>query len=100
MNKQEWVVYLIQCSDDSLYCGITNNLKNRLAAHNSGRGAKYTRPRRPVVLVGVSSKLTKSDALKLECRVKRVPTGKKKTELAKWEGARAINPMAEMREVK
>ncbi len=78
MNKREWVVYLIQCSDDSLYCGITNNLKNRLAAHNLGRGAKYTRFRRPVTLVGVGSKMTKSEALKLEYRVKKVPAGKKK----------------------
>ena len=78
---QEWVVYLIRCSDDSLYCGITNNLKNRLAAHNSGRGAKYTKTRRPVTLVGVSATMTKGDALKLEYRVKRVPAGKKKKEL-------------------
>jgi len=75
--SRQWVVYLIRCSDESLYCGITNNLKNRLAAHNSGRGAKYTRSRRPVELVGASSEMTKSDALKLECRVKRLPAGKK-----------------------
>ena len=77
-----WVVYLIQCSDKSLYCGITNNLKNRLAAHNSGRASKYTRSRRPVELVGLSSEMTKSDALKLEYRVKRLPAGKKKLELS------------------
>ena len=99
MNKQEWVVYLIQCSDDSLYCGITNNLKNRLAAHNSGRGAKYTRARRPVTLVG-AAKMTKSDALKLEYRVKRVPAGKKKNELTKGEGARTISAMSEIRWIK
>jgi len=85
MNKRQWVVYLILCSDESLYCGITNNLKNRLAAHNSGRGAKYTRSRRPVKLVGVSSEMTKSDTLKLEYRVKQVPSGKKIYELTKWE---------------
>jgi putative endonuclease len=65
-----------------LYCGITNNLKNRLAAHNSGRGAKYTRSRRPVELVGASSEMTKSDALKLEYRVKRLPAGRKNLELS------------------
>ena len=97
---QEWVVYLIQCSDDSLYCGVTNNLKNRLAAHNSGRGAKYTRFRRPVTLVGVSSKMTKSEAFKLEYRVKKVPAGKKKNELIKGEGARTINPNTELLEIK
>ena len=86
MTKQQWVVYLIQCSDESLYCGITNNLKNRLAAHNLGKGAKYTRSRRPVKLIGTSLKMTKSDALKLEYSVKQVPAGKKIYELTKGEG--------------
>ncbi len=85
MDKRKWIVYLIKCSDESLYCGITNNLKNRLAAHNSDRGAKYTRSRRPVELVGASSEMTKSDALKLEYRVKQVPTSKKNLELTKDE---------------
>ena len=80
MHKKEWVVYLIRCSDESLYCGITNNLKNRLVAHNSGRGAKYTKSRRPVELVAASSEMTKSDALKLEYRVKQAPASKKKLE--------------------
>jgi len=79
---RQWVVYLIRCSDESLYCGITNDLKNRLAAHNSGRGAKYTRSRRPVELVGASSEMTQSDALKLEYRVKQLPAAKKNLELS------------------
>ena len=83
MDKRQWIVYLIRCSDESLYCGITNNLKNRLIAHNSGRGAKYTRSRRPVELVGASSAMTKSDALKLEYRVKHVPADSKYYELVK-----------------
>ena len=81
MVKNQWVIYLIRCPDESLYCGITNNLKNRLIAHNSGRGAKYTRSRRPVELVGASSAMTKSDALKLEYRVKHVPADSKYYEL-------------------
>ncbi|MGA8181645.1 MAG: GIY-YIG nuclease family protein [Desulfobacterales bacterium] len=85
MDKRRWIVYLIRCSDKSLYCGITNNLKNRLTAHNSGRGAKYTRSRRPVELLGVSSEMTKSDALKLEYWVKQVPASKKYLELTKKE---------------
>jgi len=83
MDKRQWVVYLIRCSDESLYCGITNNLKSRLMAHNSGRGAKYTRSRRPVELVGSSSAMTKSDALKLEYRVKHVSSSSKYDELIK-----------------
>ena len=85
MDNKQWIVYLIRCSDESLYCGITNNLKNRLAAHNLGRGAKYTRSRGPVELVGASSEMTKNDALKLEYRVKQVPASKKIFELIKGE---------------
>ncbi|MBW1820828.1 MAG: GIY-YIG nuclease family protein [Deltaproteobacteria bacterium] len=81
MDKRQWIVYLIRCSDESLYCGITNNLKNRLIAHNSGRGAQYTRSRRPVELVGASSAMTKSDALKLEYKVNHVPASSKYYEL-------------------
>jgi putative endonuclease len=80
MDKKRWIVYLIRCDDESLYCGITNNLKNRLIAHNSGRGAKYTKSRRPVELVAASAEMTKSDALKVEYRVKQVPAGKKNLE--------------------
>ena len=85
MDKRRWIVYLIRCSDESLYCGTTNNLKNRLEAHNSGKGAKYTRFRRPVELVAASPEMTKSDALKLEYRVKQVPASKKYLELTKEE---------------
>ncbi len=81
MAEQLWVVYLVQCSDHSLYCGITNNLKNRLAAHNSGKGAKYTRYRRPVTLVATSSGMTRREALQLEYRVKQVPCSRKQHEL-------------------
>jgi len=83
MDKRRWIVYLIRCSDESLYCGVTNNLKNRLIAHNSGRGAKYTRSRRPVELVAASPEMTKNDALKLEYRVKQVPASKKNLEFTK-----------------
>ena len=81
MENKKCVVYLARCSDNSLYCGITNNLKNRLIEHNSGKGAKYTRSRRPVVLVGISPKMTKSEALSLEYRIKKLPADEKITEL-------------------
>ena len=45
-----WHVYIIECSDGSLYTGITNDLEKRITAHNDGRGAKYTKTRRPVHL--------------------------------------------------
>jgi putative endonuclease len=83
MNKKEWVVYLVRCADESLYCGITNDIEKRLIAHNSGKGAKYTKSRIPVEMTGVSSKMTKSEALKLERHIKRIPAGKKVIELTK-----------------
>ena len=80
-SDKKWVVYLVQCSDKSLYCGITNNLKKRLDQHNLGKGAKYTRSRTPVALFGTSPAMTKSDALKLEHRVKVTPASRKRIEL-------------------
>jgi integration host factor subunit beta len=61
--NKNWVVYLVRCADQSLYCGITNNLEKRLEAHNLGKGAKYIRSRIPVELFGNSSEMTKSEAL-------------------------------------
>jgi len=83
MNEKKWVVYLLRCSDNSLYCGVSNNLKNRLTEHNSGKGAKYTRSRRPVEVVGVSPEMTKSEALQLERRIKTLPADKKLSKLSR-----------------
>ena len=77
MNNTKWVVYLVRCSDKSLYCGISNDFESRLIEHNSGKGAKYTRSRRPVELIAVSPEMTKSEALKLEYRIKKLPADKK-----------------------
>jgi putative endonuclease len=76
-----WVVYLLRCADRSLYCGITNNLEKRLATHNLGKGAKYTRSRTPVALVGTRFNMTKSEALKLEHRIKKTPANRKRIEI-------------------
>ena len=83
MKEKEWVVYLVRCVDESLYCGITNDIKKRLVAHNSGKGAKYTKSRMPVEIAGVSSPMTKSEALKLERHIKQMPAGQKIAELTK-----------------
>lgn len=72
-----WVCYLVCCADGTLYCGITNNLEKRLAAHNSGEAAKYTRGRRPVRLVHVESCADKSAALKRELQIKELSRGEK-----------------------
>jgi putative endonuclease len=81
MSEKNWVVYLVRCSDNTLYCGITKDPKSRLAAHNTGKGAKYTRSRRPVELVAFSPQMNKSEALKLEYKIKRLPADKKLSEL-------------------
>lgn len=70
-NTHSWVVYLVRCQDDTLYCGITNNLKKRIVVHNTGKGSKYTRSRLPVVLLVVSNYMSLSSALKLEYQVKQ-----------------------------
>lgn len=72
-----WVCYLIECADDTLYCGITNDLDKRLAAHNAGEGAKYTRGRAPVKLAYCESCTDKSAALKREMEIKDLPRAKK-----------------------
>ncbi len=83
MSVKKWAVYLVRCSDRSLYCGISNDFKSRLIEHNSGRGARYTKSRRPVELVGISPEMTKSEAIKLEYRIKQLLADKKITELTK-----------------
>jgi len=90
MSNKKWVVYLVRCSDNSLYCGISNDLKSRLIEHNSGKGAKYTRSRRPVELVGISPEMTKSEALKLEYRIKQLPVDQKISKLKREENEMTI----------
>ena len=75
--EKKWVVYLVRCADHSLYCGISSDLEKRLECHNRGTGAKYTRSRRPVRLLAASTGMSKSDALKLEYRIKQTPAHKK-----------------------
>jgi putative endonuclease len=67
-----WVVYLLRCADDTLYCGITNDLPGRLAAHHAGRGAKYTRGRGPLVVVATRRCRDKRLALRIEHAVKKL----------------------------
>ena len=76
-KKKSWVVYILRCSDESLYTGITNDIQRRFAAHNQGKAAKYTRSRRPVELLAVSSKMERSVAMRLEIKIKRMPKTKK-----------------------
>ena len=82
---KNWSTYLLKCADTSLYCGVTNNLENRIQRHNQGTASKYTRSRTPVTLAAVRTKLSKSDAYKLEYVVKKVRAEKKIHTLLNWE---------------
>jgi len=64
--------YMLRCADDTIYSGYTTDPDRRAAAHNSGRGAKYTRSRLPVELVFSESFATKSEALKREAALKKL----------------------------
>lgn len=65
-------VYLLRCSDDSLYCGWTTDLEHRIEAHNNGSGAKYTRSRLPVKLVYYEEYEDRSQALRRESQIKKM----------------------------
>ncbi|MEA1969295.1 MAG: GIY-YIG nuclease family protein [Thermodesulfobacteriota bacterium] len=80
---KNWQVYLLKCSDSSLYCGVTKNIESRILKHNKGTASKYTRSRLPVELAAVRKALTKSEAYKLEYKIKKLPAMKKINELSK-----------------
>lgn len=70
-------VYILRCKDDSLYTGWCIDLEKRLALHNSGKGAKYTRSKRPCKLVYYEEISNKSEALKREIAIKKLTKAKK-----------------------
>ena len=72
-----WLCYILRCADDTLYCGITNDLDKRIVTHNAGTASKYTRVRRPVELVFTESCDDRSAALKREMEIKNLSREKK-----------------------
>ena len=64
--------YILRCGDNSLYTGWTNHLNKRVADHNAGRGAKYTKAHRPVELAYYEIFETKEEAMKRECAIKKL----------------------------
>ena len=79
-----YFVYILSCSDGTLYTGITNDLENRVAVHNSGKGAKYTAGRSPVSLVYQEFCENKSIALHRELEIKKM-TRERKLQLIETE---------------
>ena len=72
-------VYLLRCSDDSLYCGWTTDVERRLKAHNGGKASRYTSKRRPVELVYMRLMADRSAAMREEARIKRLSRPEKLT---------------------
>jgi putative endonuclease len=68
-----WFVYVARCADGSLYTGITRDVAERIAAHDAGKGAKYTRGRGPLQVCAVRRCGSKGEALRLELAVKALP---------------------------
>ena len=76
-SSGEYRVYILRCSDGTLYTGITNDLGRRVRTHNAGRGAKYTRSRLPVELIYSEPSPDKSSALRRELEIKAMPRERK-----------------------
>lgn len=76
----KWYVYIVECSDGTLYTGTSNDVNKRVLTHNKGKGAKYTRVRLPVLLKGTWECENRSEACKLESKMKKLS---KKEKIAK-----------------
>ena len=79
LPSDPWRAYLLRCADDSLYAGVSNDVRRRVTAHQTGRGARYTRARRPVALAWRSPALDKRAAHRLEAKLKRLTRSEKLT---------------------
>lgn len=77
MEKNKHYFYVLECADGSYYAGYTNDLEKRLAAHNAGKGAKYTRAKGPVQMIHHEDFDTKPDAMKAEYAFKQLTKAKK-----------------------
>lgn len=72
MENKKWCVYMLECSDSTIYTGITNDLERRIKVHNSGKGSKYVKTRLPVKLVWSIESENRSEASKLEIKIKKL----------------------------
>ena len=72
-----YYTYVVKCSDGSLYTGYTNDLEKRISVHNEGKGARYTRSRRPVELVYYEEYPTKEEAMSREWHIKQLTRAEK-----------------------
>jgi putative endonuclease len=80
--RSGWYVYIVRCADATLYTGIARDLQARIATHNAGDGAKYTKGRRPVALVYEEMVASRSAALRREYEIKRMTVPAKRMLIA------------------
>lgn len=85
--------YLLRCADGSLYCGWTNHLTERIEAHNTGKGAKYTKGRGPVMLVWSECFYTKEEAMKREAAVKKLKKAEKEALVLRYKAEGGNEPL-------
>jgi predicted GIY-YIG superfamily endonuclease len=78
-----WYVYLLRCSDSTLYCGMSSDIEKRVATHNAGKGARYTRARLPVTLLYKESVKNISEALRRERAIKKLTRAQKEKLISK-----------------
>ena len=83
-RRSRWRVYIVSCSDGTLYTGITTDLERRIGEHNSAKGgARYTKSRQPVRLVYWEVSENRSEAARREYRIRRMPSAEKRKLAAK-----------------
>lgn len=82
-TKAEHFFYVLECRDGSYYAGYTNDLKRRVAVHNDGKGAKYTRAKRPVHCIYVETYETKRQAMQAEYQFKQLTRKQKEAHIKK-----------------
>lgn len=84
-NDGPWFLYIVECSDGSLYTGITNDIERRVSQHNDGTGARYTRSRRPVRVRYQETCESRSNALVRECAIRLKSPKEKRALVAAYE---------------
>ena len=85
------VTYILKCSDNCLYTGLTNDIKHRLKMHNEGKGSKYTRGRGPVELVYLEEFDTKQEAMSKEAKIKRLTRKEKLLLIENYQQEQKLN---------
>ena len=91
-QSQECYCYMVECADGTLYTGWTTNLRRRVAAHNAGRGSRYTRMHRPVKLVYFEHLPNRSEAMRREAQIKRMKRSAKLAQISNFK-SQMLSPL-------